>query len=219
MRIVRYILGALLAGTLALGAASVDGQWKGELSAQKGRKGKRANKQAAAAQSPAAVTFDLKANGSDLTGTVTSAKGKRPRPLAITGGKIDGDKVSFTTVQRARKGERKIHWEGVVEGDKLTGTCTPEGGRRGNPLYRQPWIIRLVGVALPGRWRLRLLWCHNQDLSQSRQAECLPTNLQTADSVVAQAVSPAFPGFGSFRHGLLARNLLAWGGLIHSRGE
>jgi hypothetical protein len=74
-------------------------------------------------------TFDLKSDGSKLTGTVSMVFGDRePRKMDIQDGKIDGAKFTFATVMSTPNGEFKVAYEGTVEGDVLKGTSTREGG-------------------------------------------------------------------------------------------
>lgn len=103
-------------------AEPIDGKYTAEVKMPAG-KGKEAQQ--------ATITFELKASGGALTGTVTLSAGRRPRPSEIKDGKIEGNKLSFTTVQSGRKGELKFLWEGTLEGDELKLTRTREGGRRG----------------------------------------------------------------------------------------
>ena len=49
-------------------------------------------------------------------------------PVAITDGKVDGNKFSFTVPG----GRGPAKFEGTVDGDQLKGTRTPEG-RDGQP--------------------------------------------------------------------------------------
>ena len=79
------------------------------------------------------VTFNLKADGNKLTGTVTSGAGKRNRSAEIVDGKIDGNQFSFTTVQNSKKGEQRQERRGTLEGDTLQGTRSRAGGKRGQP--------------------------------------------------------------------------------------
>ncbi len=58
------------------------------------------------------LTFTFKQDGSALTGTVTGPQGD---PLAITNGKIDGDKISFTV---SFNGTTITH-DGTVSGDQI----------------------------------------------------------------------------------------------------
>jgi len=75
-------------------------------------------------------TFDLKADGSKLTGTITMAFGDmEPRKTDIKDGKIDGAKFTFTTVMSTPNGDFKMVYQGTVEGDTLKGTAEREGGQ------------------------------------------------------------------------------------------
>ncbi len=106
----------LLVAGLAL-AASIDGKWVSE------RKVDRNGEQFTITQ-----TFDLKSEGSKVTGTITTAFGDRERKGEIQSGKIDGDKFSFVTVMTTQNGEMKMEYQGTVEGDTLKGTASREGG-------------------------------------------------------------------------------------------
>lgn len=107
----------LIAG-IAL-AASIDGKWVSE------RKIDREGQTFTITQ-----TFDLKADGAKLTGTITVAFGDmEPRTVDIKDGKIDGNKFSFATTMSTPNGDVTIAYEGTVEGDVLKGTSTREGGQ------------------------------------------------------------------------------------------
>ena len=102
--------------------AGIDGKWVAETKTG-GKKGKEAK--------TATMTFDFKTQGNQLQGSVSAGARKRARGAAIQDGKVEGDRFSFTTVQKSKKGEQKVRWEGAVQGDELRGTRTREGGRRG----------------------------------------------------------------------------------------
>lgn len=119
---------ALALCSAAVFAAQVDGAWKGEI--QAAQKGKKKSGETA----KAAVELTLRAADGKLTGSVTQPGGRRGRAIEIADGKIEGNRISFTTVQRSKKkGEQKVMWQGTVEGDTLTGTFTRDGARRGTP--------------------------------------------------------------------------------------
>jgi hypothetical protein len=105
-------------------AANLDGKWAAEVTPG-GKKGITANK--------TAVTLDLKSQGSQLTGSVIASKGKRARPMAIQDGRIDGDRFTFTTVQRAKKGDVKFTWQGTLNGAQISGTRSRDAAKRGVP--------------------------------------------------------------------------------------
>ena len=99
-------------------AASIDGKWVSERKFDSGGESMTIKS-----------TFELKAEGNTLTGSVVTVFGEKEMPkLEIKEGKIDGSKFSFTTVMSGSRGEFKTVYEGTVEGDTLKGTTT---GRRG----------------------------------------------------------------------------------------
>ncbi len=70
------------------------------------------------------TTFNLKAEGTKLTGTVSGMQGDVP----ITDGKIDGDNISFVTVVKFNDNEFKLVYKGKVSGDEIKFTRVREGG-------------------------------------------------------------------------------------------
>ncbi|MGE5570146.1 MAG: hypothetical protein ACM3S5_14010 [Rhodospirillales bacterium] len=115
--LVTIAVGLLLLASLAA-AASIDGTWVSQ------RTMERDGQSFTITQ-----TFELKAQGNTLTGTVSMSFGDRePRPIEIKEGKIDGNKFSFVTVMSTPNGEFKMTYEGTVEGDTLKGTASREGG-------------------------------------------------------------------------------------------
>ena len=113
---------ALLAMAWSATAAGLDGKWSAEVKAG-GKKNATAK--------VAALTLDLKSDGSHLTGSVISTKGKKARPLTIQEGSIDGDRFTFLTVQHAKKGDVKFTWQGTLNGEQITGTRSRDGVKRG----------------------------------------------------------------------------------------
>jgi hypothetical protein len=91
-------------------AADVTGKWVAE---QPGRNG----------GPPRQTTFNLKADGTKLTGTMTGGGGRgggaAPAAVEITDGKIDGDKVSFTVKRDTPNGAMETKYTGTVSGDEL----------------------------------------------------------------------------------------------------
>jgi len=104
-----------LAGLLALSAfaADVTGKWVAEMPGRGGQTHE--------------VTFNLKADGSALTGTVSGPRGDTD----ITDGKIDGDQISFAQVLDFNGNQVKILYKGTLAGDQLTLTRSHEGGQGG----------------------------------------------------------------------------------------
>jgi hypothetical protein len=116
----RTLILFLLAVALA-SAATLDGTWSSEMKMKSKKGGDRTVQ----------VTFNLKTQGDQITGTVVSGGKKRNATAQIQDGKIDGNRFSFTTVQTTRKGEQKQQWKGTIDGDTLEGTRSRSGGRRG----------------------------------------------------------------------------------------
>jgi hypothetical protein len=86
----------LLAVFAAL-AADVTGKWTAQVPGRSGQTREQ--------------TFNLKADGQTLTGTVSGRQGD----VQISNGKIDGDKISFTVA--GGQGEQK--YTGTVSGDEI----------------------------------------------------------------------------------------------------
>ena len=108
----------LCAASLSAFAASIDGKWFSEM-----KFGERTIQN----------TFDLKAEGNKLTGTMEMSAGGQSRSVDIKDGKIDGDNFQFSLIQRGKQGERTVVYEGKVDGDELKGTMKPEGMDQGRP--------------------------------------------------------------------------------------
>jgi hypothetical protein len=114
---VKFLIG-IFAGALALAAANIDGTWVAEVQ-QRARGGETKKQQ---------VTLTLKSSGSALSGSISA--GRRGQGVEIQNGKVEGDKFSFQTVQKTKKGENKMNWTGSVSGDELKGERSREGARR-----------------------------------------------------------------------------------------
>ena len=95
-------------------AADVTGKWTAEIP---GRNGNTQN-----------VTFNLKADGSAVTGNMATPRGEAP----ITDGKVDGDNISFNVVRKVQDNEITMKYKGKVEGDsiKFTQTTNFNGNER-----------------------------------------------------------------------------------------
>jgi len=91
-------------------AADVNGKWIGQVP---GRGGQTRE-----------TTFNLKAEGDKLTGTVSGMQGDNP----ISDGKISGDDISFTLKVSFQGNEIKFLYKGKVSGDEIKFTRTREGG-------------------------------------------------------------------------------------------
>jgi hypothetical protein len=87
--------------TTGLFAADVSGKWTAEMEGRDGQK--------------RVQTFNLKAEGEKLTGTVSSPMGERQ----IVDGKVTGDDVSFAVEVEFNGEKRKIQYTGKIAGDEL----------------------------------------------------------------------------------------------------
>ena len=106
---------ALLAWTAgALLAADVTGKWTAQMGGPEGDN--------------RSIAFDFKQDGATLTGTVDGPGGEA---LAISNGKVDGNKISFTLTMG--DGSTKITHEGTINGDQISLTTKMDDGGRGGP--------------------------------------------------------------------------------------
>ena len=92
-------------GALALLGADVTGKWQAEMEGRDGNK--------------RTVTFDFKADGDKLTGTMTGGMGPQGTAREISDGKISGDDISFTVKVNFQGEERKINYTGKVVGSEI----------------------------------------------------------------------------------------------------
>ena len=92
----------------ALAAGDVTGTWNGEFKGPDGGTGFQ-------------VSFTFKQDGAKLTGTVAGPEGD---PMAITDGKVDGDKISFKVAFNGMI----ISHEGTVKGDEIKLTSKADQG-------------------------------------------------------------------------------------------
>jgi len=93
-------------------AADVTGKWVGQAP---GRGGETQE-----------VTINLKVDGGQLTGSVTTRRGDAP----ISEGKIDGDDITFAQVMEFNGNSVKLLYKGKVSGDEIKFTREREGGER-----------------------------------------------------------------------------------------
>jgi len=70
------------------------------------------------------VTYNFKADGDKLTGTVSAPNGDR----TIENGKISGDDISFTMTANMGGESRKLLYTGKLSGAELKMTMKSEGG-------------------------------------------------------------------------------------------
>ncbi len=113
MKNLTFAVVALL-GMFAFGASAADvtGKWTAEMP---GRDGNTMN-----------ATFDLKADGDKLTGTVATQMGENP----IADGKISGAELSFKQKVNFNGNDAVILYTGKIDGDKINFTRQREGSDR-----------------------------------------------------------------------------------------
>jgi len=111
---------AMFVCTLASRAAGIDDRWTAAATVHS----KSTDKQVV-------FTLDLKTLDGKLTGTVNLAGGKRSRLQIIENGRVEGDRVTFSTHVKNKKREATFLWVAAVNGDQLTGTRTREGAKKG----------------------------------------------------------------------------------------
>jgi len=104
----------LLLGMISMiSAADATGKWVAEMQGRNGNTMK--------------VTFNFKAEGATLTGTVSGRNGDTP----IENGKVDGDTISFEVTRQMGGNSFTMKYTGKVSDDKLDLTwSTPNGGTR-----------------------------------------------------------------------------------------
>lgn len=109
MKIRLTLLSCLFA--LAALAADVSGKWTAET---QGRGGQTRT-----------VTMTFKADGSNLTGSISGPRGE----TEISDGKVDGDTVTFTVVREFNGNTMKINYTGKVSGDEIKFKTEMQGGQ------------------------------------------------------------------------------------------
>jgi hypothetical protein len=109
-RVVIFSAALVLAVITAALAAGVDGKWVAQVPGQGGQTRE--------------VTFNFKAEGGKLTGTVSGRQGDTP----IADGTVKGDDIAFTQSFEAQGNSIKIIYTGKVSGDEIKMTRKREGG-------------------------------------------------------------------------------------------
>ncbi|MDQ6665033.1 MAG: hypothetical protein M3Z23_11635 [Acidobacteriota bacterium] len=103
-----------LLGTFAFAASAADvtGKWTADMPGRQGN--------------TMTATFDLKADGDKLTGTVSTQAGENP----IEDGKISGNDLSFKQKMSFNGNDAVILYTGKMDGDKINFTRQREGADR-----------------------------------------------------------------------------------------
>ncbi len=103
-------LAVMLLMALTAMAADVTGKWTAQVP---GRGGNTRE-----------MTFDLKASGDTLTGTISGAQGQ---PAEISNGKVSGDDISFTVKRETPNGTMVQNYKGKVSGSEIKFSVQREG--------------------------------------------------------------------------------------------
>jgi len=94
----------ILAGLVCLYAGDITGKWTAEFDSQVGVQ---------------KYTFELKAEGANLTGTAISRIGDAQAQTKITEGKISGDDVTFVENLDYQGMALRIVYKGKISGDEI----------------------------------------------------------------------------------------------------
>jgi hypothetical protein len=123
-----FVVTLMLVVAFALMAADITGKWVAE---QPGRNG----------GPPRQTTFDLKVDGTTLTGTITGGMGGgrrggggggggggAPQAREISDGKVDGNNITFTVKMEFNGNTMVTKYEGTLSGDELKLKVTRDMG-------------------------------------------------------------------------------------------
>ena len=108
-RRIAYVFGVLVAAAAVVQAADATGKWTAQVP---GRGGQTRE-----------TTFNLKADGEKLTGTVSGMQGD----TEISDGKVKGDDVSFSVKVSFQGNDMKMNYKGKLAGDEIKFTRSVEG--------------------------------------------------------------------------------------------
>lgn len=111
-RQVMVVLILILAGLTCLYAADVTGKWNASFDSQVG---------------PQKYVFDLKSEGTKVTGKAISDIGGATTTTEITEGVLEGDQISFVENLDYQGMELKIEYKGTVSGDEMKLSRTVAG--------------------------------------------------------------------------------------------
>jgi opacity protein-like surface antigen len=111
-RRIAFVFGAFVAAAVAVQAADVTGKWTAQVP---GRGGQTRE-----------TTFNLKADGEKLTGTVSGMQGD----TEISDGKVKGDEITFSVKVSFQGNDMKMNYKGKLEGEEIKFTRQVEGMER-----------------------------------------------------------------------------------------
>lgn len=108
LRTIYLAIGLLLASSVVVLAAGIDGKWTGQVQG---------------AQGVLNMTFVFKSEGEKLTGTVNNGIGE----VAIHDGTIKGDAIAFKITRELNGNKFTLKYTGKLAGDEIKLTRTFEG--------------------------------------------------------------------------------------------
>lgn len=108
----KFLKAGLLCVTVAICAFAADptGKWTASMPGRDGN--------------TMTMTFNLKAEGAKLTGSISGMRGDTD----ISEGKVDGDNVSFSVVREFNGSTFKQNYKGLIQGDTIHFSVVREGG-------------------------------------------------------------------------------------------
>jgi opacity protein-like surface antigen len=109
LRRIAFVFAFLVAIGVVAQAADVTGKWTAQVPGRGGQTREQ--------------TFNLKADGEKLTGTVSGMQGD----TEISDGKVKGDDVSFSVKMSFQGNDIKMNYKGKLAGDEIKFTRTREG--------------------------------------------------------------------------------------------
>ncbi len=111
-RVVLLAVALIMICAVAAWAADVTGKWTAQIPGRDGQTREQ--------------TFNFKAEGEKLTGTISGMQGD----INISDGKVKGDDISFTVTMSFGGNDVKMLYKGKVAGDEIKFTREREGGNR-----------------------------------------------------------------------------------------
>ncbi len=99
-KIILALVASLCLSAAAM-AADVTGKWAAEMPGRQGATQK--------------ITMDLKQDGATVTGAIVTPRGEQP----ITGGKVDGDTITFSQHMEMNGNSMDIVYTGKIEGNTI----------------------------------------------------------------------------------------------------
>ena len=95
---------ALALAVSGLAQNNINGKWKSQFDSQLGTQ---------------KYTFELKMDGANLVGKAVGEREDATNDVAITNGKVDGDKISFAEPVKIQDNDVVVEYSGTIAGDEL----------------------------------------------------------------------------------------------------